>query len=274
MKLAARLFVLALALLAGLAPADVVTKVPPYDQFLVVPLRVHVVVSPEYPMTNTQIKDAEVLRSLAEINAIWSKAGVMFGLDSIVREPAGQLDRFKLHVRRTGGQFTNTDPFAMLLPRGPSRAFDGVHLFIVHELSTLNGFYIPAADAALTVEKPGIRQVEGGSKDALARVAARFLGEAIGLPESRDDEFGLASGGTNGVALDEGEIAQVRQVAPTIPGVLKVAGLMKEADAAIKRKDVETARRAYTWLTQVPGAGTGAAEARKQLSALPPAAKK
>ncbi len=268
MQTADRMMALVLVLaLTGPGRAADVTKVPAFDQFLVVPLRIHVVVSPEFPMTNTRISDAEVARSVPAINAIWSKAGILFGLDSIVREPAGQLERFQLLVKMTNGEFPNTDPFAMLLPQQPSRVFDGVHLYIFHELP-YNGFYIAAADAALALEKPSLRPVEGGSKDALARVAARFLGEAIGLVPGREDEIGLASGGTNGVGLSAAEIAQVRKVARTVPGVMAVEPLAKVAATAARTKEIEKARRVYTWLVEVPGAGPGAAEAKKQLAAL------
>ena len=244
-----------------------VTKVPAFDQFVVVPLRVHVVTSPGFAMTDTRISDAAILKSIPAINAIWGKAGITFGLDSIVREPAGQIERFQLQVKLLNGEFKNFDPFAMLLPQTPSRAFPGLHLYIFHQLP-LNGFYIPAADAAVTVEEPSLRQVQGGSKDSLARVAARFLGEAMGLT-GRDDEVGLASGGTNGVGLSEAEIARVREVVRTIPGVVKVDDLAKQAEAAAKSKEIDKARRLYSWLATVPGAGPGLGEAKKQLAALP-----
>ncbi len=270
MKNAASLLVMATLAAGGGATArgGDVTKVPAFDQFVVVPLRVHVVASPGFAMTDTKISDAAILRSIPAINAIWSKAGITFGLDSIVREPAGQIERFQLQVKLLDGEFKNFDPFAMLLPQTPSRAFPGLHLYILHELP-VNGFYIPAADAAVTLEEPSLRQVRGGSNDPLARVAARFLGEAMGLAPGRGDEVGLASGGTNGVGLSEGEIAQVRQVVRTIPGVVAVADLARQAEAAAKTREIDKARRLYTWLTTVPGAGPGLGEAKKQLAALP-----
>lgn len=263
--------------LAGLVLASIgadldagdVTKVPAFEQFLVVPLRVHILDSKEFAMTACQISDAEVTRSVAAINAIWSKAGISFGLDSIVHEPAGQIERFQATIKLNDGELPNFDPFAMLLPQTPSRIFAGAQLYIFHELP-LNGFYIPAADAAVTLERPQLRQVEGGGADPMARVAARFLGEAIGLPPGREDEVGLASGGTNGVGLSEIEIARVRQMAKTVPGVLEVDDMMKQA-AAATAKDVTRARRLYTWLAAIPGAGPGAAEAKQALAALPEA---
>ena len=52
-----------------------------------------------------------------------------------------------------------------------------------------------------------------------------------------------------------------------------MATLAKTAEAAAQSKDIDKARRLYTWLTSVPGAGPGAAEAKKQLAALPAAPK-
>ena len=269
MKTASGMIALFVALLAGATRADDVTKVPAFDQFLVVPLRIHVLATKEFDMTNTKITDAEVAKTVPALNAMWSKAGITFGLDSIVREPAGQLERFKALVKMNNGEFTSTDPFALLLPMTPSRTAEGLHVYIFHELP-MNGFYLTGADAGLTREKPELNQVKGGSKDSLARVEAKLLGHALGLP-NRDDDVGLLSSGTNGTGLSEVEIGQARQIARTIPGAFDVDDLAKQAEAAAKKKDTDKARRYYTWLTEVPGTGPGAAEAKKQLAALPAA---
>lgn len=258
---------LGVALLAAPARAGDVTKVPAFDQFLVVPLRIHVLNSPELSLTNARIGDAAILKSLGNINAIWCKAGVAFCLESIVREPADQVERFSTIVKLSNGQLADVGPFGMLLPR-QSRAFDGVHLYLFSELP-YNGFCLPTLDAALVLEAPRVREVRGGSSDFLARVAARFLGEAIGLAGGRDDEVGLASGGTNGVGLSESEIGRVRQLARLVPGVVDADDALKAADSAAQAQDNAQARRLLTTLAAIPGVGPGAGEAKKKLAALP-----
>jgi hypothetical protein len=251
-------------LAATVAGAADVVKVPAFDEFIVVPLRVHVLTSKGLGLANCTIKDAEVAKAAAGINAIWAKAGVSFGLESIVREPAAQVERFRALVELNGGEFPNADVYAYLLPTS-SRVFDGLHVYLFHELP-FNGAYINAADAAILIEKPDLRKVKGGGDDPVARVAAQGLGRALGLP-GREDEVGLLSSGTNGLGLNETEVARARSVARTIPGALKVSDAAKAAEAATKKGDIATARRLWTWLSAVPGAG--AAEAKKRLAALP-----
>jgi hypothetical protein len=215
-------------------------------------------------MANCTIADAEVNKATATINAIWSKAGIHFALESIIREEAVQVDRFKAVLGLNQGQLPNADPFGYLLPAS-SRTFDGLHVYLFHKLP-FNGTYLPAADAAILVEEPQLKQVEGGSEEPMARVAAQGLGRALSLP-GRKDEIGLLSSGTNGVALSETEVGRARQVARTIPGAMPVKALFTAAQAASISGDVAAARRRWTWLSEIPG--DGAAEARRRLDTLP-----
>ncbi len=254
------------ALLMTDARAADVTKVPAYDQFIVVPLRVHVLTSKELDLTDGRIAADEVEKAVLKINAIWSKAGIYFGLESIVREPAAQIGRFQALVQLNNGQFDDIGPFAYLLPTA-SRVFDGAHVYIFHDLP-FNGGYLAGADATIVKEKPELNPVKGGSTDPLARVAARGLGVAVGL-SARDDQFGLLSNGTNGVGLSEAEVGRARQLAKTLPGALEVDAAAKEAEAASKKGDVDKARRLWTWLSDIPAAGPAASEAKKKRLALP-----
>lgn len=263
-RLASWIVLMALVPSAASRGADV-TKVPPSDQFLVIPLRVHVLTSKAVDLVDAKITDLEAARVVPKINAIWSKAGIAFGLESVVREPAAQVERFQATLEVNNGQVPDDlGIFAYLMPV-PSRAFDGLHLYIFAELP-LNGAYIGGADAAIVKEKPELNEVKGGSKEWLARVGARGLGQALGLP-GRPDQVGLLSAGTNGVGLNESEIGRARQVAKTIPGALGVEAATKAARAASEKKDLPRARQLWAWLAEVPG--PGAAEARKQLQALP-----
>jgi hypothetical protein len=253
---------------ATVAEAADVVKVPAYDEFIVIPLRVHVLTSKELGLADCTISDAEVAKAAAGINAIWSKAGLSFGLESIVREPPAQVGRFQAIVEVNGGQFPNLDVYAYLLPTS-SRVFDGLHVYLFHELP-VNGAYINAADAAILMEKPQLKKVKGGGDDPVARVAAQGLGRALGLV-GRQDEVGLLSPGTNGLGLNEAEVGRTRLLAATIPGALKVSDAAKAAEAATRKGDVATARRLWTWLSTVPG--TGAADAKKRLADIPASVK-
>ncbi len=266
MRTSIRLLVITSVIFGGgfdTARADV-TKVPSYDGFIVVPLRIHVFKSKQFEAFNCTIMDAELTKAVAGINAIWSKAGIHFGLESIVHEEPAQIERFKALVELNQGQFSNLDVYAYLLPLS-SRVFDGLNVYLFHELP-LNGAYINAADAALVLETPDLRSVKGGTDQFVARVAAQGLGRALNL-STRKDEVGLLSSGTNGTGLSEIEIQCARQVARTVPGALDVEAAATKADAALKNRDLVLARRLWTWLSEIPG--TGASMAKEKLKSLP-----
>lgn len=69
--------------------------------------------SKKLDLTDGRIADDEVEKAVLKINAIWSKAGIYFGLESIVREPAAQIDRFQTLDASVGAPaswaFTRTD---------------------------------------------------------------------------------------------------------------------------------------------------------------------
>ena len=157
------------------AAADV-SKVPPYDDFIVVPFRIHVLQSKTLESANCAITYVAVSEAAAGINAIWSKAGIHFGLESIIREEAVQVERFKAVEELNQGRLPTPDVFAYLFPAS-SRVFDGLHVYLFHELplngtSLLNGTYLTAADATILIEKPQLKQVAGGSKAPMVRIAS------------------------------------------------------------------------------------------------------
>ncbi len=80
-------------------PADVVSQPPALDQFLIVPLRVHIFVSTGFEQVDCKLRDADVTRIVGKLNSIWNKGGIHFGLESIVREQPAHTDRFRL-IRR------------------------------------------------------------------------------------------------------------------------------------------------------------------------------
>ena len=65
----------------------------------------HVLSAPDLELANCKLKDADVTRIVGKLNTIWHKAGIHFGLESIVREPAAQRGRFRLmaELRRGTG---------------------------------------------------------------------------------------------------------------------------------------------------------------------------
>jgi hypothetical protein len=246
-------------------PIGAVKQPPAVDQFLIVPLRVHILTSTELGLANCKLRDVDVTRIVGKLNSIWNKAGIHFGLESIVREQPVQVDRFRVIVELKKRQFEMSD-FAMLLPK-PSRAFDGLQVFFFHSLP-FNGTYL-GDDCAIVQEGAELNQVRGGIDEPLPRVLGFSFGRALGLDPRDGPETSLLFPGTNGINLDAGEIEQARKVARTVKGAMTLGELRKTADAAQKSGQAERAQKLATWLREIssskPGVpkGRGAAKSAK-----------
>jgi hypothetical protein len=229
----------------------------PAEQFVIVPLRVHVLTSPNIEMVNCQLNDAGVARVVGELNAIWHKGGIHFGVESVRREPAEQTERFRLTAGLKDGE-VGVDDLRMLLPRG-SRGFAGVHIYFFHELP-FNSVYL-IDDLVLSQELAQVEPVPGGSKDPVARVTAHALGNLLALPNIKEPR-NLMGGGTSGTALTETQAETARKFAKTIAGAMTVDGLRKAVKAAETKGDAATLKRLRSWLAEIPGAG--AAETKRR----------
>jgi len=239
---------------------------PASDQFLIVPLRAHVLTAPDLELADCNLKDADVTRIIGKLNTIWDKAGIHFGLESIVREPAAQRDRFRLLAELNQGRLALSD-YQLVLPR-QSRVFDGLHAFFVHQLP-FNGAYL-GDDCVIVQERPQLKAVEGGSDEPLPRVLGSTLGQALGLERRREPETSLMASGTNGVALDAGEVERARRVAKTIKGVMTFAETGQAAEAAQAAGQSDRARRLRSWLAEIPGAVNPKAGASPRGGAITP----
>jgi hypothetical protein len=220
------------------------------DRFLIVPLRAHVLSAPDLELANCKLKDADVTRLVGKLNTIWNKAGIHFGLESIVREPAAQRDRFRLMTELTGGELEMSD-FQLLLPK-PSRVFDGLHAVFFHELP-FNGAYL-GDDCAIVQEGARLKPVAGGSDEAVPRVLGFALGRALGLQPRREPETSLMALGTTGVALEADDVARARRVAQTIKGVMTTSEARQSASAAQAAGQADRAKQVRSWLAEISDA--------------------
>jgi len=228
--------------------ARVVAGPPAPAEFLIVPVRVHVLSSPDLELANCKLRDSDLSRVIAKLNAIWSQAGITFGVESIVREPAAQRDRFRLLVELTQGQLDMAD-LELLLPK-PSRVFDGLNVYFFHDLP-FNGSYL-GGDCVLVQEGAQLNEVKGGSDEPMARVVGHCAGRALSLLPRRGPETSLMALGTTGIDLDADELGRARRVAKTIPGVMTMAEARKAADAAQAAGDAARAKLLKSWIDAVP----------------------
>jgi hypothetical protein len=225
-------------------------QAPAADQFLIVPLRIHVLKTPKLELADCKLGDGDVTKVVRNLNSIWGKAGIFFGIESIVHEPAAQPDRFRLLIELNEGQIGLSE-FQLLLPK-QSRLFDGVHAFFFHELP-FNGAYL-GEDSAIVQEGAALNAVAGGIDDPMARVLGHCYGRMFGLRVRNEPATSLLAMGTNGRDLDSGEVERARRVARTITGVLTVADLRKAAALAEGAGRAEQAKVLKSWLDAIPGA--------------------
>jgi hypothetical protein len=250
---------LLLATTAAVAePAADVTEPPPYDEFVVVPLRVHVLSADDLAEVDCTLKDEDIERILGKVNRIWHVAGIHFGLESLCREPAAGQDRFRL-LRDAAGE-APLGAYPILAPAESSR-FAGQHVYFVHKLP-VNGVHY-GGDVSFVQETADLRKVEGGIDEPLPRVTAHELGHALSLVH-RQAETNLLASGTTGTLLNEDEVKSAREAAGHLAGALTVADARLAAIQALADQDVASAKRLWTWLADIPG--DGAADARQHLS--------
>jgi hypothetical protein len=223
-------------------------KPPAVDEFVVIPLRVHILSSTDLPDVNCGLTDADVTRILGKVNGIWHQAGVHWGLESLVREPASKQDKFKAALDADEGDKLGV--FKMLAPED-SRLREGLNVYYIHKFS-VNGVFL-GNGLAFVQETARLRPVPGGINEPLPRVTAHELGHALSLPH-RQDRTNLLASGNNGTTLNEAEVAQARKKAQTTPGSLAVPELRKKVDEALAKGENAEARRLQSWLAEIPGA--------------------
>jgi hypothetical protein len=249
-------------------PARDATDTPPYHEFLVIPLRVHILSASNLPEVDCHLGDADVTRIVSKVNAIWNKAGIHWGLESLVREPAARQDRFLIARDLHGAD--NLGVYRILCP-DESRKGAVLNLYYIHEFG-VNGIWL--GREAIVKETAQLRKVEGGIDEPLPRVSAHELGHALGLSH-REDRVNLLASGTTGTLLNAEEVKAAREAARQIDGSATVAEIAHQAASAESAGDRARARRLWTWLAQVPGDGSAAARRQverleTQSSAFPP----
>lgn len=237
----------ALAMLAAdEAPRDVTAR-PPAKDFLIIPLRVHVLTGDE-PDVDCALKDTDVRRVIGKVNRVWSVAGVYFGLESIVREPAENVAQFRR--LRDAMPANSLHPYRVLRP-DKTRKFDGLHVYYVHHMP-VNGVHM-GDDFAFVQETASLRPVEGGIDEPIPRVTSHELGHALGLPH-RQDRTNLMASGTTGTLLNEAEVRVARYHAAKVKGAMTYEDCRAAAVRAAVEKDQETAARLRRWVAEAdPG---------------------
>jgi hypothetical protein len=241
-----------------------VLKPPPFDEFLVLPLRVHLLSATDLPEIDCKLSDFDVNRIIGKVNRIWNNAGIHWGVESIVREPAARQSRFRLTRDLDGPR--SIALYRMLIPESHN-GFAGLHIYYMHTF-TINGVWM-GSNFAIIQDSARLNEVEGGIDEPIPRVTAHELGHALGLPH-RQNRTNLLASGTTGTQLNTSEAEAARKRAREIKGVRSVAELKAAASEADCAGDGELARKLWSWLREIPGSGE---EPRQRLDRLKRATK-
>lgn len=216
------------------------------ESFLVVPLRVHVLSSEEWPEADCHLSDADVERILGKVNSVWHQAGIHFGLESIRREPVRDSGRFRAARALGEGRIPHTT-FSSLRPES-SRRFEGLHVYFIHDFD-VNGVYF-GDGTAFVKETAALREVPGGIDEPIPRVVSHELGHALGLPH-RQDRTNLMASGTTGTTLNEAEIERARSVARDRDGTQSRSELEELRQAPDAEASAERRARIRRWLDEL-----------------------
>jgi hypothetical protein len=234
-----RFAILVLPILSGTLLAQAI-RVPPkiaeinFDDWLIVPLRIHLLSSKDTPALQTTLTDDDLARILPKMNRVWAQAGIQFRIESIVREEALPLENADAQRR---------DELPARMPP-ESRTSAAFNIYYVKELD-VNGFYMPRG--IFVKDTASLRPVEGGIDEPIPRVTSHELGHALSLPH-RQDRTNLMASGTTGTSLNDAEIERARDAARKLSWIESAAALLKRADEL----HGDEARALYRTLATLP----------------------
>jgi hypothetical protein len=212
-----------------------------FDDYLIGPVRVHLLTSSSTPALCTTLAKADIERIMGKVNRVWSQAGIGFFVESIVSEEPRAVERTEPPAEE--------DLRAMLgyMPEASYRA-DVFNVYYIKRFS-VNGVYLRRA--IFVQDTASLRKVEGGIDEPLPRVTSHELGHALGLPH-RQATFNLMASGTTGTTLNAAEIETTRKKAASIHWISRAPDLLAKADALQAEGKTEEAREIYVQLSVLP----------------------
>ena len=190
------------------------------NEFLLAPLRIHLLSAPDTPAVTTTLTATDVARILPKINRVWAQAGMHFYLESLVREQAANLS--------SDHELGKPDDRSVLLSLRPAASQDTnlLHVYYIKRMS-VNGVYL--GPAIFVKDTASLREVEGGLDEPLPRVTSHELGHAFGLPH-RQDTTNLMASGTTGIWLNEEEVRIVREQARKLAWIEPATTVSRKAE--------------------------------------------
>ncbi|PAW90257.1 MAG: Matrixin [Pedosphaera sp. Tous-C6FEB] len=232
----------ALGLLASApARAQETTNGFAFADFLLAPLRVHLLTATNEPAAHTTLTSNDVTRILGKVNRVWAQAGITFYLESLRIEPAANPDGFSQNVK------TNVDALMRLRPEA-SKATNVFHVYYLKQFGP-NGICIRGIN--FVKDTASLRPVEGGLDEPLPRVTSHELGHALTLAH-RQSITNLLASGMSGAWLNEAEIKQAREAAQQREWIQPAAAVLKMAEEFDRTKRVSEAKDLWRRVTHIP----------------------
>jgi len=196
------------------------TRTFAFEDFRIVPVRVHLLRSKETAALDCRLGDEDVRRIFGKANRIWNRAGLALAVESIRSETA---------VIPEGFEDSRLEDFRGTRPPD-SRPAGMIHVYYVHGLPT-NGVFM-GRDAIFVKETASLRAVKGGVDEPLPRVSSHEVGHAFGLAH-RQSVINLMASGTTGWSLNDSEIDAAREWASRQDWVLTPASALDKGYAEL-----------------------------------------
>ena len=214
-----------------------------FADFLLVPLRVHLVSAKVATNLSTTLREQDIARILPKMNRVWAQAGVHFYVESLVREEAAGQEGYAERAR------ADEPPALLSLRPEATRSSNQFHLYYLHQCRP-NGIYI-GPGGIFVKDIAWLRKVEGGMDEPLPRVSSHELGHAFTLPH-RQDVTNLMASGTTGMWLNDDEIKQAREAARKKEWIQPAPDVLKRAEELQKSGKNAEAKKLFSIVATVP----------------------
>ncbi len=246
-----------IAAILGFQPSHAAEPAFGFDDFLVAPVRIHLLSAKDVPALHTTLVEADIQRILGKANKVWAAAGVHFHIESIVKEEAVRQELFDKEAAKT--------ELAWVKRHYPekTRTTNAFNIYYIKQFG-VNGVYFP--DSIFVKDTASLRKVEPGLDEPLPRVTSHELGHALSLPH-RQNVTNLMASGTSGFAFNADEIQRARAAAGKFGWIKPAKTLLAEADRLFDSGQKADALRIYQSLALLPLESPQLTQARQRLKA-------
>jgi hypothetical protein len=227
-----------------------------FNDYLLVPIRVHLLMAKDSPAIQTTLTESDITRILGKMNRVWAQAGLHFYLESLVSEEAN------VQTNASGSSERARDRDLLALRPPESRATNAFNIYYLKQMS-VNGFF---SGAIFVKDTASLRKVEGGIDEPIPRVTSHELGHALSL-HHRQNTTNLMASGTTGTWLNEKEIKKAREAAQRFGWIEPASTVMERAEALFRANKTREAAILYSRVAGLPLSNAEGELAKKRADA-------